>query len=308
MESHRYKYSVVKMAYRLEVSVRSYYDYRNGLYGKRSLRRATNEQIVSTCFESFERVYGSARISLELSSAHTPLSKTTVAKYMHRLGLKSRLRRKYRVCTTNSNHNNPIAPNLLDRDFTASAPGMKWVSDITYIRRIGGFDYFTTVMDLFDRKIIGWSFSGDMTDENTTIAALKMALKRRNAHPDGLLFHSDRGVQYTSGKFIKLLKDNKISQSMSGKGNCWDNAVAESFFKTLKSEIIYGCTLVSAEKLRNRVFTWLECWYNKNRRHSALGNLTIDEFWRKYNAEKGVNTPKTKHKNSINKFPNLMCG
>lgn len=194
------------MASRLDVSVRSYYDYRNGVYLKRSLQRATNEQIVSKSFELFDRIYGAARISLELSSTYTPLSKTTVAKYMHRLGLKSRLRRRYRVCTTNSNHNNPVAPNLLDRDFTAPAPGSKWVSDITYIRRIGGFDYFTTVMDLFDRKIIGWSFSSDMTDENTTIAALRMALKRRNAHPDGLLFHSDRGVQYTSSKFVKLLK------------------------------------------------------------------------------------------------------
>lgn len=296
------------MASRLNVSVRSYYDYLNGTYRKRSLQRATNEQIVSKSFESFERVYGATRISLELSLTSTPLSKTTVAKYMHRLGLKSRLRRKYRVCTTNSNHNNPIAPNLLDRDFTASTPGMKWVSDITYIRRIGGFDYFTTVMDLFDRKIIGWSFSGDMTDENTSIAALKMALKRRNTHPGGLLFHSDRGVQYTSIKFVKTLNSSKIAQSMSGKGNCWDNAVAESFFKTLKSEIIYGFSLVSAEKLRNKVFTWLECWYNKNRRHSALGNLTIDEFWRKYNAENGINAPKTKLKNIKNKFPNLLCG
>lgn len=308
MESHRYKYSVVKMASLLDVSVRSYYDYRRGIYRKRSLQRINNEQIVSKCFELFDGIYGAARISRELSSTDTPLSKTTVARYMHQLGLKSRLRRKYRVCTTNSNHNNPVAPNLLDRDFTASAPGMKWVSDITYIRRIGGFDYFTTVMDLFDRKIIGWSFSSDMTDENTTIAALKMALKRRNAHPDGLLFHSDRGVQYTSNKFVKLLKDNKISQSMSGKGNCWDNAVAESFFKTLKSEIIYGFSLMSTEKLRNRVFTWLECWYNKNRRHSALENLTIDEFWRKYNSKIGINKPKNKPKNIINKFPNLLCG
>ncbi|MFR9547182.1 MAG: IS3 family transposase [Rikenellaceae bacterium] len=308
MEKFRYKYSVVKMAFCLGVSIRSYYDYRKGTYRKRLEQRAINEETISNCFYRFDKVYGAGRISSELSSTDRPLSKTTVSKYMSRLGLKSRLRGKYRVCTTDSNHNNPIAPNLLDRDFSALAPAMKWVSDITYIRRIGGFDYYTTVIDLFDRKVIGWSFSSDMTDKNTTIAALRMAQRHRSIHPDGLIFHSDRGVQYTSKAFVKLLKNKNITQSMSGKGNCWDNAVAESFFKTLKSEIIYGFNLLSSEKLRDRIFTWVECWYNKVRRHSALGNMSIDEFWVKYSLENGVTIHKI-HQNKNNlKFPNLLCG
>ncbi|MFR9611625.1 MAG: IS3 family transposase [Rikenellaceae bacterium] len=308
MDRFRYKYSVVKMASRLQVSVRSYYDFRRGIHRKRLTQRVQNERVIRECFEDSDKTYGAGRISSELSSRNTPLSKTTVAKYMHRMGIQSRLRRKYRVCTTDSNHDNPIAENLLSRDFTASAPGMKWVSDITYIRRIGGFDYYTTVIDLFDHKVIGWSFSGDMTDENTTITALKMALKRRDAHPDGLLFHSDRGVQYTSKAFVKLLKTNNITQSMSRKGNCWDNAVAESFFKTLKSEIVYGVSLSTSEKLRDRVFTWTECWYNKGRRHSALDGRTIDEFWAKYRLENGMKQIKNRQINGITKFPNLLCG
>ncbi len=308
MERFRYKYSVVKMASRLQVSVRSYYDFRRGIHRKRLNQRVRNESVIRECFEDSNKTYGAGRISSELSSRNTPLSKTTVTKYMRIMGIQSRLRRKYRVCTTDSNHENPIAENLLDRNFTASAPGMKWVSDITYIRRIGGFDYYTTVIDLFDHKVIGWSFSSDMTDKNTTIAAIKMALKRRDTHPDGVLFHSDRGVQYTSKEFVKLLKTNNITQSMSRKGNCWDNAVAESFFKTLKSEIVYGFSLTTSEKLRDRIFTWTECWYNKSRRHSALRNRTIDEFWAIYRLENGIKQIKNRLINGITKFPNLLCG
>ncbi|MEG0500245.1 MAG: integrase core domain-containing protein, partial [Rikenellaceae bacterium] len=141
------------------------------------------------------------------------------------------------------------------------------------------------VIDLFDRKVVGWSFSKDMLTESTVIPAFKMAINRRglsasSAH--GLMMHSDRGSQYTSMEFIKVLNKYGVVRSNSRKGNCWDNAVAESFFKTLKSEIYSEIKNKSSEIIRSKVFEWIECWYNKNRRHSALENLTIDEFWVKY--------------------------
>ncbi|MCL2416660.1 MAG: IS3 family transposase, partial [Bacteroidales bacterium] len=158
-----------------------------------------------------------------------------------------------------------------------SLPHGAWVSDITYIPTKNGFLYQTVIIDLEDRKVIGWSHSEELSAEQTTLSALRMAVKNRPPAKD-LIFHSDQGVQYTCSRFVNLLASYGITQSMCRRGNCWDNAVAESFFKTLKSELIYGNKLVSKEQMKSLLFEYVEIYYNQNRRHSALGNLTIKEF------------------------------
>ena len=178
---------------------------------------------------------------------------------------------------TDSGHNNRVFENILDRCFSGWLLHGAWVSDITYLQTTNGWLYKTVIIDLFDRKVIGWSWSNTLTAENTVLSAFQMAIK--NLPPaKGLIFHSDRGVQYTCSRIVKLLANYGIVQSMSRKGDCWDNAVAESFFKTLKAELIYGNKLVSKEQMKTRLFEYVETYYNRNRRHSALGNLTIEEF------------------------------
>lgn len=175
-----------------------------------------------------------------------------------------------------------VSDNLLNREFKAVGPSLKWVSDITYIHTLDGFLYLTTVVDLFDRKVIGWSISDGMSTGETVVAALNMAIKARKPVRN-LIFHSDRGVQYDSFKTRNLISSHNITQSMSRKGNCWDNAVAESLFKTLKTEFIYWYKQISKEQMRLKLFQYIEIWYNRKRRHSFLGNLNIEEFWEQYN-------------------------
>ena len=270
------KWTVEMMCKVLEVSTSGYYYYRGFDCGKRDQRKQeAKEKISETYFGSHQR-YGSPRIAAELTKSGYSISQTTVAKRMHEMSIRSKIGKKYKL-TTDSNHTEPIAQNILNRDFQAATPGEKCVSDITYIQTIEGFIYLTTVLDLYDRKIIGWSLSNGMTTSQTVLPALKNAIANRKLKKN-MLFHSDRGVQYCSKQTVNYLKAYQFKQSMSRKGNCWDNAVAESFFKTLKSELIYGCKLKTKEQLRVEIFEYIECWYNKKRRHSALGNLTIDEF------------------------------
>jgi transposase InsO family protein len=221
--------------------------------------------------------YGSPRITDELKKRGFDVSRPRVARLMKQSGIHAVHKKKF-VVTTDSKHKYPVVENKLNRDFSAEQAGKKWVSDITYIRTATGWLYLTVILDLFDRKVIGWSQSTDMTVENTIMAAWKMAVGNR-APSKHLLFHSDRGIQYACGDFVKLLESYPcVERSMSRKGNCWDNAVAESFFKTLKVELIYRNKYKSKEDAALSVFEWIETWYNRNRRHSALGNLTINEF------------------------------
>jgi len=195
---------------------------------------------------------------------------------MKRLNLRSKTREKFKV-TTDSNHSYQIAPNILNRDFTATRISQKWVSDLTYIRTKAGWLYLTTVIDLADRKVIGWAFSKSMTAKETSIKALKMAIKCRGVKP-GLIFHSDRGVQYACDEFKKVINNNKIHQSMSRKGNCWDNSVAESFFKTLKTELVYQYKFEDREIAKMKIFEYIEGFYNSKRIHSAIGYLTPNQM------------------------------
>lgn len=190
------------------------------------------DKIKAIYFDKKQR-YGSPRITVELLDDGIKVSRKTVAKYMKNMGLRSKIGKKFKA-TTDSKHAHKIMDNVLDRNFKASEPSKVWVSDITYIHTKEGFLYLTPILDLYDRKCIGWSISDGMKTEETSLAAWKIAIKHRKLSL-GLIFHSDRGVQYACEKFSNTLDSNKIiTRSMSRKGNCWDNAVAESFFKTLK--------------------------------------------------------------------------
>ncbi|MFV8369576.1 IS3 family transposase [Flavobacterium sp. LB2R40] len=277
IKSNEQLFPIEKMCKVLQVSSGSYYRWKKqAITARQQLKITIKEQITLIYFAAKQR-YGSPRITLELLSIGYKISRITVAKYMKQLGLRSKLSKKFKV-TTNSNHNYLIVENILNREFVVKMPSKVWVSDITYIQTKEGFVYLTTIMDLYDRKIIGWSLSDGMSTDETTLGAWKMAIKNRNIE-EGLIFHSDRGVQYASKKFVNVLDSyKKITRSMSRKGNCWDNAVAESFFKSLKTELIYGNKLISKEQMKLEIFEYIEIWYNRKRRHSALNYATIEEF------------------------------
>jgi len=221
--------------------------------------------------------YGSPRMTKELQKRGFNVSRPRVARIMKQNNIRAVHAKKFKV-TTNSKHNYPVMENILNRNFVTTEKARAWVSDITYVRTRKGWMYLTVIIDLFDRKVIGWSMSRDMTAANTTIKAWLMAVKNRPL-TDKLIFHSDRGIQYACSAFAQLLDSYKlVIRSMSRKGDCWDNAVAESFFKTLKKELVYQTTFESQETAQIAIFEWIEIWYNKNRRHGTLDYLTIEEF------------------------------
>ncbi len=217
-------------------------------------------------------IYGSPRITAELHKEGEPVSRSYVARLMKKHGIRSKVKKKYKI-TTDSSHSYRIAENLLQRDFSADALSQKWVGDITYIHTNKGWLYLRTVIDLADRKVVGWSLSTDMTAENTSVTAIKMAVKNRGVKK-GLIFHSDRGVQYACEEFRAVLRKNNITQSMSRKANCWDNAVAESFFKSLKAEMVYHRKFIDQQSAKLEIFGYIEGFYNTRRTHSALGYKT----------------------------------
>lgn len=267
------KYPVERMCKCMRVSKNAYY---NWLKHKDLIVLETPKiqlmKRIKVIFEENRQIYGSCRIQKKLERDGLIYSRSYIGLLMKKMGLKSVLRRKY-VVTTDSKHSFPIANNELNRKFTSSKLGEKWVSDITYIRVNDDWNYLTTIIDLADRKVIGWSLSEDMTTENTILKAWIHARKNRNIC-QGFIFHSDRGVQYASNKMNRLFSFNrKITQSMSRKGNCWDNAVSESFFKTIKHEWLYRFKFTSFEQLFDTIEDYIN-WYNTKRLHSSLGYLT----------------------------------
>lgn len=260
----------------LEISSSGFYYWLSAPQTKNEKSRLELLEEIRSIHQSSHSIYGSPRITAELNRRGRKISRPYVARLMKEMNIRSKIRRKFRV-TTDSNHTYPVAENLLQRDFSADALSQKWVGDITYIRVNSGWLYLTTVIDLADRKVIGWSFSKDMSAKNTSIAALRMALKNRGVK-EGLIFHSDRGVQYACNAFKLLLEEQKILPSMSRKGDCWDNAVAESFFKTLKCELVYHRKFSNKGMAKLEVFRYIEGYYNKERRHSSLGYLTPNEM------------------------------
>jgi putative transposase len=221
-------------------------------------------------FES-ERIYGYRKVYEDLRQANIECCRETVRRIMRQIGLFSRVKRKF-VHTTDSNNNMAVAQNLLARDFTATAVNTKWAADITYIPTGRGWLYFAAVMDLYSRRIVGWSTSENI-DSALVLSAMKMAVSQRRPQA-GLVHHSDRGVQYACDNFQNLLKDNGIVCSMSRKGNCWDNACMESFFGSLKMEWIRDKKYSGFDDAKKDVFKYVEMFYNRRRRHASLDYLS----------------------------------
>lgn len=237
---------------------------------KREIENRTLRKEIKRLFEESFHIYGSRKITAELSTSWRPINHKRVARLMREMKLRAKMCRKYKA-TTNSAHNLPVADNLLRREFTAMIPNQKWVSDITYVWTGEGWLYTAAIMDLCRREIIGWAMGPRMTKE-LVIRALRKALLRRN-HPTGVLIHSDRGSQYCSYDYQSELKKYKLICSMSGKGNCFDNAPMESFWGKLKQEWLYGQKFSSREEARSQIFFYIEVFYNRRRRHAALQYL-----------------------------------
>ncbi len=257
----------------MKVSKNAYYHWlrtKDTPYSKTS--KMLLKERIKIIFNNSKQIYGSYRVQKQLERENIVYSRSYIALLMKEMNLRSILKKKFTV-TTDSNHSFKIAENKLNRDFSSVSLGQKLVSDITYIRVNQQWNYLTTIMDLADRKIIGWSLSEDMTTENTVLKAWICA-RRNRAINAKCIFHSDRGVQYASNKITSLFSFNrKITQSMSRKGNCWDNAVAESFFKTIKYEWINRFKYTSYNQLYGSIKEYLN-WYNTERLHSSLGYCT----------------------------------
>ena len=227
---------------------------------------------IRVIFEESRQIYGSSRIQKKLEREGLRYCRSYIGLLMKNMGLKSVLRKKY-VVTTDSKHTFPVANNELNRDFSSLKLGEKWVSDITYIRVNERWNYLTTIIDLADKKVVGWSLSEDMTTENTVMKAWLSARKNRTII-EGFIFHSDRGVQYASNKMAMLFSFNrKITPSMSRKGNCWDNAVAESFFKIIKHEWLHRFKFTFYQQLYGSIEDYIN-WYNTEKLHSSIEYLT----------------------------------
>jgi putative transposase len=237
---------------------------------------------ISRIHKESRGTYGSPRTLASLRAAGFPASKRRVERTMRGLGLQGRQRRRFRT-TTKSNPAHPVAPNLLSRQFSATRPNERWVTDITYIWTDEGWCYLAAILDLFSRRIVGWALDATL-NTSLPLRALDAAISRR-APRAGLQHHSDRGCQYTSQDYRKALSDLGIEVSMSRKGNCWDNAVAESFFATLKVEMIYRKSWTSRIELRAAVFDYIEVFYNRQRLHSTLGYKTPNQLEAEYAAQ-----------------------
>jgi len=280
MKEHKKEHTIKKMAEVFGVSCSAYYKWvRNGVSTRRKEEDAVLIDLIRKIVEANYYRYGSPRVRRDLRNLYGKrVSLKKVARLMRENKLNVRPKRKF-IHTTDSNHSNTVYGNILNREFYAGKGGMKWVSDITYLRTNGDWVFLTVILDLYDRKIIGWALSADMETAHTSVIALEMAVKNRKAQ-DGLIFHSDRGIQYCAQGFCNILRQRcpTARQSMSRKGNCWDNACAESFFKTLKRELETLDGRHSEAEVRQSVFMYIEAYYNRVRLHSALDYAAPNEY------------------------------
>ena len=270
-------YPVALMCRVLKVSRAGYY-----AWCKRPASQHTQQDqrlglAVAAIYRESRGRYGSPRVHAELRERGQRTGRKRVARLMQTAGLRAREHRRFR-CTTDSKHGMAIKQNLLERRFTVPTPNCGWVTDITYVWTLEGWLYLAVILDLFSRRVVGWSLS-ERLERGIALDALKMALQDRKP-PQGLLHHSDRGSQYASHDYQQLLAVHGIQSSMSRKGNCWDNAVAESFFATLKMELVYQNQWSTRTQARSELFEYIELFYNRQRRHSALGYLCPNEFER----------------------------
>lgn len=270
-------FKVRKMCNVLAVSHSGYYDWQRRA-GKPAARQQATERrdvLIKDAFMKRRNRYGSPRVARDLRATGVACNEKTVAASMQRQGLVAKAARKFKA-TTNSNHNLPVAPNLLDQDFAASRPNQKWCGDITYLWTNEGWLYLATVIDLYSRRVIGWSMSERMTAD-LVCNALQMAVAQRG-YPRKVIVHSDRGSQYCSNDYQAIIKRYKLRCSMSKKADCFDNACAESFFHSLKVEAIHGETFPTRTLMRKTVFEYIEVDYNRDRQHSTIGYISPCAF------------------------------
>ena len=269
--AHQNEFPIIRMCQVLNVSESGYY-----AWCKRepSQRKREDEHLgkqIEDAYHDNRQVYGSPRLHAELKEQGVRCGRKRVARLMRERGISAKAKRR-KMKTTDSQHNNPVAPNLLKRDFTADAPNTKWVADITGIGTAEGWLYLAAVVDIYSRYVVGWAMSKER-DEQLVTKAVEMALTQRKPGA-GLVHHSDRGSQYTSQGYLTLLQQYEIQVSMSRKGDCYDNALMESFFGTLKEECVERQTYQTRAEARSSVFEYIEVFYNRQRRHSSLGYVS----------------------------------
>jgi putative transposase len=282
IDQHGHEFPVRRLCQVLGVSPSGYYAAQTRPPSQREREDRRLLVYLHMAHRASRETYGSRRMAHELRAQGVVCGRHRVARLIRRAGLRVKARHPYKV-TTRSHPRLPVADNVLGRDFSASQPNQKWVADITYIATDQGWLYLATVLDLFSRKIVGWSMNPRLKTELVS-DALNMALLQRCPEA-GLLHHSDRGSQYTSLDYQRLLAGHGIQVSMSRTGNCYDNAVMESFFATLKTECVVRC-YATREAARSCLFDYIEVWYNLRRRHSALGYLSPAAFERQHSCDK----------------------
>ncbi len=276
IREHQREFPVVDLCRVLGVSTSGFYRWLHAPVGKRQRRRAELGREIARVHEANRGVYGSPRVCAALRQEGRPVSRNTVAEVMRSLGIRARTHRRFRVRTTDSNHPHPIAPNVLGRAFGAAGPNQVWLTDITYIPTDEGWLYLAGVLDLYSRKIVGWSMADHMRAELVR-DALNMALQARTPGA-GLLHHSDRGVQYACDEYRRELETHGITASMSRTADCYDNAPKESFWGKLKTELVYLERFATREQARAAIFEYIECFYNRTRLHSSLGFVSPERF------------------------------
>ena len=279
IHDHRNQFPVRRMCDQMGVSPSGYYAWRERPASAREMADQELYEKIETVYRANHGVYGSPRIYQELKGQGIGSSENRIARLMRLRGLQARQSRRFKS-TTKRNKSQPAAPNLLKRDFEANQPDQKWLADITYIATLEGWLYLATILDLYTRCIVGWAMSDRMTSA-LTISALKTALRRRQATV-GLIHHSDQGSQYTDKAYQAMLKDSGIRASMNGAGSWYDNAPMESFFGTLKSEWVHHGTYRTRKQAKTGIFFYIESFYNRRRRHSALGYLSPEAYEKLY--------------------------
>ena len=279
IKDHRDEFPVTRMCKVLNVSSSGYYAWHKRPVSAREMANQELVRAIETVYNSSYETYGSPRIYHELKAQGVACSENRVARLMRLRGIRAKQARRYKT-TTKRNKAHPVAPNLLKRKFVADRPDQIWLTDITYIRTLEGWLYLAAILDLYSRQIVGWAMWDRMTS-GLTLAALKMAIQRRQPGP-GLIHHSDQGSQYTDGVYQALIKDYGMQASMNGIGTWYDNAPMESFFGTLKSEMVYHHLYRTRDEARSDLFFYIEGFYNRQRRHSSLDYLSPEAYEQLY--------------------------
>ncbi len=282
IQAEKAGYPLALMCRVLEVSRSGFYAWRKRSASPRAVEDQRLALEVRAIYAESRRSYGSPRVHMELRDRGRRLGRKRVARLMRAAGLRARGFRRFR-CTTDSGHGMAIRGNLLARRFAVAQPNFGWVADITYLWTLEGWLYLAVILDLFSRRVVGWSMS-ERLEKQLALDALSTALAERQPR-GGLIHHSDRGSQYASHEYQELLARHALQSSMSRRANCWDNAVAESFFATLKLELVYQTRWSTRAQARSEVFEYIEIFYNRQRRHSALGYLCPNDFERRQQRE-----------------------